>query len=400
MTYCARGPWKWVFDESIEDCAPVPSVSSLSTSLIRNIITETPSLAQAYARYKGATISLDDRKGNNVRCVSGALDLLDNKDTFVETLKSSGLSYLSPPSTLIKWDEENITNDMFPVTIPSAVSNVSSTSSKPAWVLKTALGSQGMGIYFVQSIEDVEKHILVEARNARQYDGFLNEIQQKYGRLPHWVLQSQVPSLLVRNGRKCHLRTYVLVVEREDSREIDVYVYTRHEVRIASAVFDAESYADRGSHITNGAGKDLTERCLTTDVPELEGIEDELHMWVSHAFKALKNQLLEGVAAAREQDVLRINAEAHHLGEDMRGDGSYPPTETRFAFAGVDIMVDSRWSKLEGGSLRRSLGDETAGPFFILEVNRNPAGTVLICILKSIITTNLMSPSILKRSST
>ena len=48
------------------------------------------------------------------------------------------------------------------------------------------------------------------------------------------VLQAEVaPAMLIRNRRKFHIRSYVVVVERTDDEVLDMLVYGRHEVRVA-----------------------------------------------------------------------------------------------------------------------------------------------------------------------
>jgi hypothetical protein len=150
------------------------------------------------------------------------------------------------------------------------------------------------------------------------------------------VLQAEVnPSLLIRDGRKFHIRTYLVIVERPENDEVlDLYLYHQHEVRIAGVAVGETDGRDRLAHITNGALSNTTERCLLADEPELAHLQDSLQVFVADTF-------------------------ARHLLTDIsRRVTSHPkPTSAvrEFAVAGLDLMVttDFRW--------------------YLLEVNVNPA---------------------------
>jgi hypothetical protein len=357
-------------------------------------VSEVPLTQLSYSRLHGSTISIESSDGSCIfHCTSGALDGLDNKDTLCATLRRAGLSFVAPPSTLIEWDAvvEELSDATFPRCIGGDGDGTVS-HEKRTFVLKSALGSQGQGIYFVSTLSEVMRELTIQADNARKYVGLLEEVRGRYGRLPAWVLQSEVPSLLVRGGRKCHIRSYVLVVERGSS--LDMYIYRKHEVRVAAMRYDASSYSDRGSHITNGAGKELTERCLTEDIAELNGIEEELEQYVVQMFESVRQEMICSIAEARRSDCEREELENKQLSANASTYGHCK--SVKFAFAGVDIMVDNSWKlrskeylqdkkekwnnfrsvrdkKGNHDSAVENLGLQLEGPFWMLELNRNPA---------------------------
>ena len=83
--YCARGPWKWVFSESIDGKTKtdfiftlvhgynnLPNRELLPTKMIREIIKTEPSMYNSYCRFKGSTLSIHlKEEGVNLHCVSG-----------------------------------------------------------------------------------------------------------------------------------------------------------------------------------------------------------------------------------------------------------------------------------------------------------------------------------------
>lgn len=154
------------------------------------------------------------------------------------------------------------------------------------------------------------------------------------------VLQAEVyPSQLIRDRRKFHIRTYVVILEKLHHEDLlDIFIFNRHEVRIAGLpVDDDESDRDRLSHITNGALSDHTERCLIEDVDELVAID-------------LKNQMEIFVASIFVKHLLPDIKRRISLGTKQE-----PSSATKFAVAGLDLMItdDNR--------------------IYLLEVNSNPA---------------------------
>jgi hypothetical protein len=157
------------------------------------------------------------------------------------------------------------------------------------------------------------------------------------------VLQAEVhPCLLIRDRRKFHIRTYAVCTERLDTDDlVEIFVYNRHEVRIASeAVPEGESASrDRSAHITNGAYSKETTRVLLQDEPELtqRSLQEKIELFVA---KALSEHLIDEIAR-------RVSRSASQ--------DESPDQVRKFAIAGLDIMVTEE------------------GRLYLLEVNVNPA---------------------------
>jgi hypothetical protein len=122
---------------------------------------------------------------------------------------------------------------------------------------------------------------------------------------------------------------------------VEVLVYNRHEIRIASeSVPEGDTGSrDRSAHITNGAHSNKTERVLLHEEPELtkRNLQGKLELFIAKTF-----------TDHFSQDILR------RVSISANRDDS--PIEVRkFAIAGLDIMMtqDDR--------------------LYLLEVNMNPA---------------------------
>jgi Tubulin-tyrosine ligase family len=156
------------------------------------------------------------------------------------------------------------------------------------------------------------------------------------------VLQAEVsPSLLIRGGRKFHIRTYLTVVEKLHHPDLlDVYIFNRHEVRVAGvAVKDGESDRDKRAHITNGAQSNKTERLMLNTVSELteRNIQEKLEIFVAEIFY---KYLFPDIARR-----VKLNAQEDATLSCMR----------KYAVAGLDLMVTEE------------------DRIFLLEANVNPA---------------------------
>lgn len=163
--------------------------------------------------------------------------------------------------------------------------------------------------------------------------------------------------MLIRDGRKFHIRSYVVIVERPENDEVlDLYLYHEHEVRIAGvAVSQANEEAGTRNplaHITNGALSPTTERSLISQEPELAHLQESLEIFVAETF-------------------------AKHLFSDIsRRVTSNPPPITavrEFALAGLDLMVT------------------TEGRWYLLEVNVNPAAPKASMATDPVFATHLQS---------
>lgn len=157
------------------------------------------------------------------------------------------------------------------------------------------------------------------------------------------MLQAEViPSLLICGRRKFHIRTYVVILEKLAHPDLlDVYIFNRHEVRIAGkSVLENETERDPLAHITNGSLSPTTERVLLDEVEELtsRNLQNKTEIFVAEVFgKHLLPDIERRISLSDRQD------------PDQTG------MIRKFAVAGLDIMVteDNR--------------------LFLLEVNANPA---------------------------
>ena len=155
------------------------------------------------------------------------------------------------------------------------------------------------------------------------------------------VLQAEVaPPLLVKDRRKFHIRTYVVVIEKPHSPELlETYIFNRHEIRIAGVpLAESESERDPLAHITNGALSNSTERVLIDSLDELKSrnLKAKTEAFVAETFgKHLQPDLARRINTSRNEE----------------------PNSTirKFALAGLDIMVTED------------------NQIFLLEVNVNPA---------------------------
>jgi hypothetical protein len=331
---------------------------------------------------------------------SSAMDGLADKDEFVRTMKRYRCEYLSPPTILIDWDasESFCRSVRFP-TLGEIESTTTTTTTTTTMlneftttdhnndnhfvaVLKTPLGSRGEGVYFISHTEELLRYVRQNyIRAVEEGQGkFLQQIYDCKGRIPSWVLQAEIypPMLLLheQKKKKFHIRSYIVVKERKRNNDLmdnnnntdtlDVYIYNRHEVRVASAPFHHDNTAkieknnfisapadnhasfsycgpqrNRHAHITNGASSDETKRYLLHHVAELAPISHRLELFLAQAFgrDLLPNMLT--LMSFNNRDISKECTESS--------------TVAKFAFSGVDIMLDD------------------SGRFYILEVNVNPA---------------------------
>lgn len=147
-----------------------------------------------------------------------------------------------------------------------------------------------------------------------------------------------VPCLLIKGGRKFHIRTYLVIVERALDKDIDMYIFNRHEVRVAGVPVDInDTDRNRLAHITNGALSNTTERILLSDVPELtsRGVTEKVEKFVAQTFA---KHLLPDISR-------RVSANMN---------GTHGSTR-EFCVAGLDLMVTEE------------------DRIYLLEVNANPA---------------------------
>jgi len=356
--YVVRHPWEWVMDDLAKDAAmnPVDEASNLPSAKqasAQEVSTSSPRRtrrARNNARNKanqGRTSLrmevVDSETGQIMLAAhgtSGCFDGLGDKDELVRTFQRCRCEQvqLSPPAILIQWDvSKEECNNIVGTKLPSLNKNADPSSTVA--VLKEPMGSRGRGIYFVRTADEIHQIIDENHQRASQEPDLLENLIAAKGRIPSWVLQAEVqPALLVRDRRKFHIRSYLVVVERPDDEVLDMFIYGRHEVRIAGVSVDEGEgqYRNPVAHITNGALSDSTDRVLLSDLPELmdRGVTEKLELFIAETFG---KYLLSDISR-------RIPPPNAH-GQPIR----------EFAVAGMDLMVTE--------DLR----------IYLLEVNVNPA---------------------------
>jgi len=364
LYYQCRSPWQWVFKEAFQELIDTRTNNSTHNEIFlsgrvkrceevsnaRLLPSKNNITKQNKTRRFGCTLRIELASSINSDiffCYYGtsqAMEGLADKDEFVRTLSNFNCEYLSPPSLLIDWDVSE--SYCLAIKIPTTChdNNVA--------VLKTPLGSRGEGVFFISCGEEIVHYVQQNYIRAMEEKGnFLQDVYQSKGRYPSWILQAEIYPPMLIEGHKFHLRTYVVILERPDTTNniniaeaLDVYIYTKHEVRIASVPFSHQAkkktnttsgtcIRNRQAHITNGASSDNTKRCLLHNVKELAHLSKPLEFFIAKAFGC---DLLPNMTIQMNKDNCDIAA-------------------AKFAFSGVDVMIDEQ------------------GRFYILEVNVNPA---------------------------
>uniref|UniRef100_A0A7S3P6Q6 Tubulin--tyrosine ligase n=1 Tax=Amphora coffeiformis TaxID=265554 RepID=A0A7S3P6Q6_9STRA len=361
--YVTGKPWTWVMNavktedmHAADDAAALPLAQQQSTTAAAAAMMTPTSRAgrrrtqqQRNKTDVPATLRIEVVERTSGRGVvvvvawhgtSSAFDGLEDKDALVRTIQRCRVpeSQISPASVLITWDvslEE--CRNVIGKRLPTLASN---TEERPFAVLKEPMGSQGKGIYFVRDVDEIHQIVDQHHQRARAEPDVLDALIASKNRIPSWVLQAEVtPCLLIRNGRKFHIRSYVVIVERPENDEVlDLYIYQQHEARIAGVPVNAAApdgneeqggaQRNRLAHITNGALSSQTERSLMSMEPELQPYQNSLDIFIAETF-------------------------AKHLLPDIsrRVQQHPPPTLPirEFAVAGLDLMLttDGRWYLLE-----------------------------------------------------
>jgi len=365
--YTVRSPWQWVLTaistdgmKEIEKSADLPSAKIIAQNGANGAQGDEgqpPSRSasvrrrqrQAKERRAGipSTLRLEKLNGKTgaiemaVHGTSAALDSLEDKDELVRAIQRCRCEHLnlSPPAVLISWDAskdevKRVLGDSLPA-LPGHSGNYA--------VLKEPMGSRGEGVFFVKDAGEIHKIVTEHRQRAQKEPGFLDTLISAKGRIPSWVVQAEVtPCLLIKNKHKFHLRSYLLVVESRD-HSVEVFVYNRHEVRMAAApVVDDPANRDREGHITNGSNSETEKRELVRNVPELtnRGLQDKVETFLAATFGL--HLLPDMHARVKYAASLEPHGGAHNI-------------VRKFSVAAIDMMVceDDR--------------------IYLLEVNVNPS---------------------------
>jgi len=242
---------------------------------------------------------------------------------------------------LINWDvSEDECKRVLGESLPVLPENTDSVYA----VLKEPMGSRGEGVFFVKDAEEIHKIITEHRQRAQKEPGFLDQLIAAKGRIPSWVLQAEVaPCLLIQDKHKFHLRSYVVVVENLSHPDlVEVFIYTRHEVRMAMATVNADpSNRDREAHITNGSDDESSKRMLLSSLPELakRGLQGKVETFIAATFGLhILPDMLGRVKASISEEEVGVSNRVR-----------------KFSVAGLDMMVCS---------------DDR---IYLLEVNVNPS---------------------------
>ena len=113
---------------------------------------------------------------------------------------------------------------------------------------------------------------------------------------------------MIDGGRRFHIRTNVAVVNKLNHEDmVDVYIYNRHEVRIAGqAVSSDPETREPLAHITNGTSSGTMERALLSSIPELTALQGELRVFFK-AFQAFMPDMVRRVGYSASQEMATTN---------------------------------------------------------------------------------------------
>jgi len=201
--YLVRSPWQWVMERVADKSSMKPVATAADLPSAQKVVQVengaatpmTPATRRRRASRKGvvpATLKIeisDPTTGEVVYAAHGSsagLDGLEDKDELVRTMQRSRCDHLliSPPSVLINWDvtREECLN-LVGEKLPALKGNLE--EDKVA-VLKEPMGSQGKGIYFVRTAEEIHKIIDEHHQRALQEPEFLDNLIAVKGRIPSW----------------------------------------------------------------------------------------------------------------------------------------------------------------------------------------------------------------------
>lgn len=202
-----RHPWEWVMRKVsskrmtiVVDPSELPSNKQQQVQVQNGALDipkpspmmrrRTKSLRKGIASPSTLKIEVCNPKTSEVEFAahgtSVALDGMEDKDELVRTLQRCRCEdmSLSPPSILINWDvsqEEcrNVVGKDLPMLKEFQPEHVVA-------VLKEPMGSQGKGIYFVKSTEEIHKVIQEHHDRAVAEPQFLDNLIERKGRIPSW----------------------------------------------------------------------------------------------------------------------------------------------------------------------------------------------------------------------
>lgn len=273
--------WEWAF-QGAQKLADVDDASAWRSWSKVDKLSQLPSWSRdqgnALLRMETVEVTQDENQDTlNDKVTScqkpiwfaaGCFDGLGDKDNLWIVLEKLGLERFVPQTSVLPWDVSTVED----IVLPESKDNLV--------VLKPPLGCHGEGIVFYKSDpssalatkETILATLTVDADRARAERGFIEHLISLKGRLPGWVVQAHIKSMLLSGDRKFHLRAYICA----DDLQKTLFMYPTIEVRIAEMAYNQDDCNDRAAHITNGAGGDRIRRALAREVPELEPMQDTL----------------------------------------------------------------------------------------------------------------------------
>lgn len=202
VTYFVRHPWEWVMKSiavegmtQVDNPQDLPSEKQAKASAATSIPV-TPATRRRRNAAKGfrgpSTLKVEivDQHTGQVKIAvhgnSSAFEGMEDKDELVRTLQRCRCDNLnlSPPAVLISWD---VTGEECINVIGKNLPILSENKEEKIYaVLKEPMGSQGKGIYFVASAEEIHKIIDEHRQRALKEPDLLDNLIAAKGRIPSW----------------------------------------------------------------------------------------------------------------------------------------------------------------------------------------------------------------------
>lgn len=299
---------------------------------------------------------------------SQAFSFLDAKDSLFQELERQNLQDLMPKTILIPWDVK--TEDQLTVILNSDV------LPHPNNLLKSAVGSGGSALYFVNTLSDVLEVVKSHANRAMQFEGFIDGLKKSNnGKVPSWSIQRLIsPVYSLKHSCKTQVRVYVVKCMNS------LYICNSFEVRLpywdnTSTCLEEFNSSSRSDNVNlqrsdiesilvgegcaipynEGRNKSETQRFHLDEIDDLSGSYMAIHTVVSTAFKALATPI-------------QINDDNESNQYDFHRNNQFKTN--RIAVAGIDVVVEiacKSTSDLHDKHIRNGFRA------YIIEVNSNPA---------------------------
>ena len=199
IKYVVLPSWQWVMNsiktptmEEVANPADLPSKSVVAA--VDDFTPKSRQRRRAAQKKRDfpSTLKIEvcDASGETVLFAahgsSAALDGLEDKDELVRTMQRCRCEHkeISPPSILINWD---VTREECLREVGKELPTLEGNSLKDKYVvLKEPMGSQGKGIFFVKTAEEVHDIIERQRKLAQDDPNFFDNLIAAKGRIPSW----------------------------------------------------------------------------------------------------------------------------------------------------------------------------------------------------------------------